>query len=157
MVIEEAFAVLCWQSGTLERHVGEWTVEYLAQEARLPLEGVMQRLQEIEQYAQNIEMRADELARLLKRNPEAVFLLDVREPWEFTIGHLPNSQLMARTDLAQIFEGLKELTVVTICHHGVRSLSAALYLREAGLPRVYSLEGGLDHWSLTQDASIPRY
>ncbi|MBC7533383.1 MAG: sulfurtransferase, partial [Oligoflexus sp.] len=49
------------------------------------------------------------------------------------------------------------MDVVTICHHGVRSLSAAFYLREAGLPRVRSLKGGLDEWALTVDKEMPRY
>ena len=157
MVIEEAFAVLCWQSGKITEAVGHWTIEGLANKARLPIEGVMQRLKEIEVMSDGIEIEGEELANLLKIKNDRIYLLDVREPWEFTLAHIAGSHLMARTDLAQIFEGLKELTVVTICHHGIRSLSAALYLREAGLPRVHSLRGGLDAWSLDVDPKTPRY
>lgn len=157
MVIEEAFAVLCWQSGDRTEAVEQWTVEGLANRARLPVEGVMQRLKQIEVMADGIEIEGKDLESLMASQRSRIFLLDVREPWEFALGHLEGSQLMARMDLAQIFQGLKELTVVTICHHGVRSLSAALYLREAGLPRVKSLRGGLDGWSQTIDPSFPRY
>ena len=64
---------------------------------------------------------------------------------------------MAQLDLARIFEGLKEITVITVCHHGVRSMSAAFYLQEAGLPRVKSLSGGLENWALTVDPAMIRY
>lgn len=157
MVIEEAFAVLCWQSGERQEAVENWTVESLANKARMPVEGVMQRLKQIELMAEGIEIEGAELAQLIKSKANKIFLLDVREPWEFALAHIEGSRLMAHTDLAQIFQGLKELTVITICHHGVRSLSAALYLLEAGLPRVKSLRGGLEHWAIDCDPRMPRY
>ncbi|MEY4190445.1 MAG: hypothetical protein RIR17_1181, partial [Planctomycetota bacterium] len=47
--------------------------------------------------------------------------------------------------------------VVVYCHHGVRSLSGAAILENAGFPPTYSLSGGLDAWSLKIDPTIPRY
>jgi rhodanese-related sulfurtransferase len=107
--------------------------------------------------AEDVEISAASLHDILKKNPEQVFLLDVREPWEFEICRVPGSHLMAHMDLARIFEGLKELTVVTICHHGVRSLSAAFYLQEAGLRRVKSLRGGVDSWATQVEPTMIRY
>jgi rhodanese-related sulfurtransferase len=157
MVIEEAFAVLCWQSGARSENLHQWTIADLADRAHMPVEGVVKRLEQIETMAEDIEISAATLLQHLQKNPERYFLLDVREPWEFDICHVPGSHLMARTDLARIFEGLKELTVVTICHHGVRSLSAAFYLLEAGLKQVKSLHGGVESWAIQVEPGMARY
>jgi rhodanese-related sulfurtransferase len=157
MVIEEAFAVLCWQSGSRSEDLHQWTIADLAERAHMPVEGVVKRLEQIETMAKDIEISAATLREHLQKNPERYFLLDVREPWEFDICQVPGSHLMARTDLARIFEGLKELTVVTICHHGVRSLSAAFYLQEAGLKQVKSLRGGVESWAIQVEPGMARY
>ena len=47
--------------------------------------------------------------------------------------------------------------VVVYCHHGVRSLNVANWLRQQGIPNVQSMDGGIDVWSLTVDPSVPRY
>lgn len=155
MVIREAFAVYCQDEAV--DSLNTMTVGSLADRAHLPVEGVMQRLNRIESMAVNVEVSCEELKRLLTTKTKGVFLLDVRQDWEFKFCHLEGSTLMAKVDLAQIFPGLKEMDVITICHHGVRSLSAAFYLREAGLPRVRSLQGGLDEWALNIDKGMPRY
>ena len=146
MVIEEAFAVLCWQSGQCQESVHDWTIETLAEKAKLPLEGVVKRLEKLAQLTNTIEIESSELSTWLEKSADRYFLLDVRNATEFSAFHLPGSHLMASTDLAKIFEGLKEFTVIILSEDGVRSFSAALYLREAGLPQVKSLRGGLDAW-----------
>jgi rhodanese-related sulfurtransferase len=155
MVIREAFAVYN-QNDSIEL-LNSLTVSALADRAQLPVDGVMKRLTQIETMAENVEVSCTELQDLLNAKSKGIYLLDVRQPWEFDLCHIEGSKLMAKLDLAQIFPGLKELEVITICHHGIRSLSAALYLREAGLPRVRSLHGGLDEWALTIDKDMPRY
>lgn len=153
MVIREAFAVY-------QDHPSDWnhmTVGKLADCAHLPVDGVMRRLEAIETMAETSEISAQELKILLESGKKNLYLLDVRQPWEFDICSIEGSKLMAKLDLAQIFPGLKELDVITICHHGVRSLSAAFYLREAGLPKVRSLLGGLDVWALEIDPDMERY
>jgi rhodanese-related sulfurtransferase len=47
--------------------------------------------------------------------------------------------------------------IVCYCHHGVRSLSAAAILRQAGFGNAVSLAGGIDLWSRVIDPSVPRY
>ncbi len=155
MLIEEAFAVLCRVPRA--KPLDTMTIADLALEANLPLERVLTRLESIKAMMEDLEIDGPTLAARLRQERDSVFVLDVREPWEYDIGHIPDSRLMARTDLAQIFEGLKEFEVVTVCHHGARSLSAALYLKEAGLPRVRSLRGGLDLWAQEVDRNMPRY
>jgi rhodanese-related sulfurtransferase len=44
-----------------------------------------------------------------------------------------------------------------VCHHGVRSLQAAQWLRERGIENCFSVAGGIDRWSREIDSKIPRY
>ena len=91
---------------------------------------------------------------------ESVYLLDVRHPEEHEFCHLPGSvliplpELAARVGEVQPPEGA---LVVVYCHHGVRSLTGAAILHGAGLEGAASLAGGIDLWSRTVDAEVPRY
>ena len=85
-------------------------------------------------------------------------LLDVREPWEFQICHLPGSVLMPMRTIPARLAGLDpQADTVVICHHGGRSLQAAIFLERAGFARLYNLTGGLDAWARTVEASMPVY
>ena len=85
-------------------------------------------------------------------------LLDVREPWEFQICHLPGSLLMPMGTIpARLGELDPEADTVVICHHGARSMQAAMFLERAGFPRLHNLTGGVDAWARTVEASMPVY
>lgn len=104
------------------------------------------------------EMDVHQFQEFAKQEP--VFLLDVRQPWEFDLVSLPQSTLIP---LNQLQERIGELQVdegtciVTVCHHGVRSLTAAAILERLGFPNVVSLAGGIDAWSMFMDPTLPRY
>ena len=66
--------------------------------------------------------------------------------------HLPMDELQDRLD-----ELDPEKETVVVCHHGVRSLSVTVFLRNQGFKKVSSLAGGIDLWSLVVDPSVPRY
>ena len=88
------------------------------------------------------------------------FLLDVRPPEEHTLASLPNSKLIPLREIPgrlQEIEGWKTRTIVVYCHHGVRSLHAAAFLRESGFRDVRNMDGGIEAWSLFVDSSVPRY
>lgn len=90
----------------------------------------------------------------------AVRLIDVREPWEHAIAALPDSELVPLGQLASRAHELEidgDVLVVTYCHHGVRSASAATLLERAGVAEVLSLRGGIDAWSREIDPRIPQY
>ncbi|HEY6374470.1 MAG TPA: rhodanese-like domain-containing protein [Edaphobacter sp.] len=95
----------------------------------------------------------------LRQQPNAPLLLDVREPWEYQSAHLPNSLLMPMGEVAS--RAHQELDpdapIVVLCHHGARSLSVTMWLRNQGFDHVQSLAGGIDGWSRSIDATIPRY
>jgi Rhodanese-related sulfurtransferase len=94
-----------------------------------------------------------------RQGPEAPLLLDVREPWEAALASLPNSVLMPMGDVPS--RSHQELDpdqkIVVLCHHGVRSLSVTMWLRDQGFDHVQSLAGGIDRWSRFIDPAIPRY
>ncbi len=85
-------------------------------------------------------------------------LVDVREPFELELCRLEGA---AHIPLAELPRRLNELDprreIVTICHHGHRSLRAREILKGAGFSRVRSLRGGLDAWAREVDPSLPRY
>lgn len=106
-----------------------------------------------------MEIAPLQLAEKLRRG-ERVWLLDVRHEWERQLARLPGEALIplhelpGRLDEVRPPEGAE---IVCYCHHGVRSLSAAAILRQAGFGNAVSLAGGIDLWSRVIDPSVPRY
>ena len=87
-----------------------------------------------------------ELARRLQGEP-APFVLDVREPWEFAHGHVPQAQLIPLGDLERRAPEIpRDRAVLAICQSGQRSLAAAAYLLRLGYPDVSNVEGGTSAW-----------
>jgi adenylyltransferase/sulfurtransferase len=92
---------------------------------------------------------------------EPVVLLDVREPGEYALARIDGSQLIPMNTIpAQLstVEGLAEGSLlVTVCHHGMRSLNVAAWLQGQGVSNCVSMTGGIDRWSLEIDPTVPRY
>ena len=86
-------------------------------------------------------------------------LIDVREPHEFTRCRLDAAELIPMRAIPQHLPALKAATesLVLYCHHGIRSLQAAAWLRKQGFPTCQSLQGGIDSWSREIDPTVPRY
>lgn len=98
-----------------------------------------------------------ELARRRKAG-ESFVLLDVREPFEWEIGHLQGALHVPLGELARrVGELDPSAATVCICHHGQRSARAAAWLVSQGFERVYNLSGGVERWSLEVDPRLPRY
>ncbi len=103
------------------------------------------------------QLSSRELAARLASG-RAPVILDVREPWEYEIAHLPGSRLVPLVDLQRAVRSLnKNDDYVVICHRGMRSELAAGWLQTNGFKHVSNLEGGIDSWSLTVDPRIARY
>ncbi len=85
-------------------------------------------------------------------------LVDVREPHEHDLVHLPGSTLIPLRQLpARMGELDPRADLVVYCHVGARSRHAVELLRAAGFTRVRNLAGGIDGWALEVDPSMPRY
>jgi len=88
----------------------------------------------------------------------APYVLDVREPWEFEAARLPGTTLIPMREIpARLSELPADRDLVIMCHHGTRSAHAAQWLARNGFTRVHNLAGGIDAWSRTVDAAVPRY
>ncbi len=147
------------------------TVAELAAHARMDVAATLSRLERIRVMAEDIEITPEELRDLLAANqgtdgdgkgavPELtpIILLDVREAWEFEICRIEGSLRLGDVLLQELMPRLQAARqVVTICHHGVRSFSAAMYLKENGVPRVMSLAGGVEAWARQIDRAMERY
>lgn len=91
---------------------------------------------------------------------EPICLVDVRQPWEHELVHLPGAVLLPLDqleDLVDEFSPPHDALVVTYCHHGIRSLNGAAMLQQLGHARVASLAGGIDRWAVEIDPSLRRY
>lgn len=93
------------------------------------------------------EITAPELRRELERVGGAMQLVDVREPEEWTAGHLPGSVLIPMGELGGRRDELdRSRPIITVCRSGRRSLYSAEELLAAGFPDVRSLAGGVIAW-----------
>jgi len=103
------------------------------------------------------EITALELERERARKPDLV-LVDVREPREAEIAHIAGARLIPLRELpGRLAELSGHGDIVTLCHHGLRSLKAREILKGAGFSSVRSLAGGIDAWSREVDDTVPRY
>lgn len=85
-------------------------------------------------------------------------LLDVREPWEFGVCRIADSQLIPLGQLPRRAGELDpERETVVICHHGIRSRHAAMYLEHLGFGQVINLEGGVEAWARAVDPGMATY
>ncbi len=103
-----------------------------------------------------VEPRA--LAELLRREPGAVVLLDVREDDEREVARIEPSLFIPMQQVPHRLEELpREQRLVVYCHHGTRSAMVAGYLEGEGFSRVENLRGGIDAWAAQVDRSMARY
>jgi adenylyltransferase/sulfurtransferase len=100
-----------------------------------------------------------ELASVLDNgNGDRPFLLDVREPNEWDIVHLPGAKLIPVNTVAGFLDELpRDEPIVVYCRTGVRSARAAQLLKDAGFRDVRNLEGGITRWANEIDRSLPTY
>ena len=87
-------------------------------------------------------------------------LLDVRRADEVAVArvegavHIPLGELERRLDELDEY---KSSGINVICHMGVRSMRAALMMRQLGFGGARSVAGGIDLWAADIDKTIARY
>jgi adenylyltransferase/sulfurtransferase len=75
-------------------------------------------------------------------------VLDVREPWEWELGHIQGAKLIPIQQLADRLTELdSERETVVYCKVGARSAWACDLLIARGFRQVSNLEGGILAWS----------
>lgn len=86
------------------------------------------------------------LEALDARGPDAV-VLDVREPAEYALGHVPGAVNLPQADLAtRLAEVPRDRPVLVVCQGGMRSRRAAEFLAAQGYAAVQSVAGGTAAW-----------
>jgi rhodanese-related sulfurtransferase len=87
-----------------------------------------------------------------------VTLVDCRRPPELAAAKIAGALWIPMDETPARLEEFRALPqpLVIHCHHGVRSLRVAAFLRENGIP-ADSLAAGIDQWSLAVDPGVPRY
>jgi molybdopterin/thiamine biosynthesis adenylyltransferase/rhodanese-related sulfurtransferase len=101
-----------------------------------------------------LEIDVQQLADRLSRG-EDLFILDVREPYEFDAGHLEEAHHVPLQQLPANVETLpRDKEIVVYCRSGGRSARAQQFLISHGFPRVNNLAGGMMAWKREVDPAI---
>jgi molybdopterin/thiamine biosynthesis adenylyltransferase/rhodanese-related sulfurtransferase len=106
------------------------------------------------------EVKEIQPAQLAERmaTGEELEIIDVREPFEWEIGHIPGARLVPLNRIADEIPRLdKRRETILYCKVGVRSRFAAEQLADAGLSEVRNLAGGILRWIDDVDPTMTRY
>lgn len=108
-----------------------------------------------------IEVSADDVSYLLTRpGPRTVRLIDCREEDEWRICRIEGAELVPLSrfgeEAPRRFQDAGE-HIVIYCHHGMRSLKVAGWLRQHGFHQAQSMRGGVDAWADLVEPDMPRY
>jgi len=79
---------------------------------------------------------------------EGLVIIDVRQAAEVATGMIQGAMHIPTQDLPRRIEELDDAAaeIFVYCASGVRSLDAAMFLREKGFDKALSLAGGIAHW-----------
>jgi molybdopterin/thiamine biosynthesis adenylyltransferase/rhodanese-related sulfurtransferase len=103
------------------------------------------------------EIEPSQLASRLKQG-EKLELIDVREPYEWKIAHIPGARLVPLASIAEEIPRLdKRRETILYCKVGARSMHAAQQLANAGVSDVRNLAGGILRWIDEVDPTMARY
>jgi rhodanese-related sulfurtransferase len=105
----------------------------------------------------DMQISAKEVNERLGRG-DRLLLVDVREQWEYDLSKIPGAKLIPLGTLPANLNTLLDADeVICYCHHGMRSLDAAVWLRQQGVESAKSMAGGIERWSVEVDPQVPRY
>ena len=104
------------------------------------------------------EVSVQDFKKVLDSKGDKVFVLDVREPEEWHIVHLPQSKLIPLGTLREHVNELDTADEIYVhCKMGGRSAKAVKILNEFGFKKVKNVRGGIDAWANEIDPSLPKY
>ena len=115
------------------------------------------------------QVTVQEVAERLKQRRQgsrAFILLDVREPLEHQHANLgdeavfvPLSALAERgvSALPAALLASKNMEIVVMCHHGIRSAQVTQWLLGQGWQNVFNMTGGIHAYALEVNPAVGRY
>ena len=86
-------------------------------------------------------------------------VIDCREEDEIAICQIKGSEWVPLGDFpakSAVLTKNADRGVVVVCHHGMRSLRGARFLRSVGI-NAFSMRGGVDAWATEIDTEMVRY
>ena len=100
---------------------------------------------------------SDEVQSFIREHSEGEYmLLDVRQPGEYALAHLPGARLIPLPQLADSLEELDAAKpIIVYCAVGGRSRMATQLLTNLGFRDVFHLQGGIQAWE-DRTATGPR-
>ena len=93
-------------------------------------------------------------------------IIDVREIWELNYARLNDERVVnvPMSQIGRLFQNAfpmelrnPDAEIVVMCHHGVRSANAAIWMMQNGWTNVSSLAGGIDAYAAQVDPSVGTY
>jgi len=88
---------------------------------------------------------------------ENLFILDVREPFEYRIANIGGKLIPQNEVPERIGEIDRNQEIIVQCKSGGRSQRIAEFLKQSGFPNVANLAGGILAWSDEVDPRMPKY
>ena len=92
-------------------------------------------------------------------DPESgLVLIDCRTKAEWQTARIEGARLIPLDEMTARVGEIEDAEgpVVVHCHHGGRSMKAALFLKQRGI-EARSMAGGIDVWAVDVDPRVPRY
>ena len=87
------------------------------------------------------------------KDNEDVYLIDVREQWEYDDAHIPGVTLIPMNEVPNRLDEIPtDKEVILTCRSGNRSGQVTEYLRQSGFDNVHNMAGGIVAW---QSAGYP--
>ena len=88
---------------------------------------------------------------------ESVFLLDVREPYEYQIAQIGGTLIPQNDVPNRLNEIPRDREIIVHCRSGARSQKIAELLKQSGYSQVANLAGGILAWSDEIDPKVQKY
>ena len=107
-----------------------------------------------------LEISVVDTAAALRGPGPRPLLLDCRTPEEHATSRIAGAVLIPMQELPDRVGELaahKAAPLIVHCHHGMRSLRVATWLRDQGFALAQSMRGGIDAWTDEIDQSVPKY
>lgn len=104
------------------------------------------------------EVTVQQMKAALDNPALGIEVIDVREPDEYQIAHVPGTRLLPLSALAARFGELDPAKSYYLhCKLGGRSMKALEFLRAQGFPHLKSVAGGITAWTDQIDPKVPKY
>ena len=102
------------------------------------------------------------LAQQIATAPDAVQLIDVREPQEVELASVPHFVNLPLSQFPAWSETIHsqfdhDAETIVMCHLGMRSAQMCQWLMAQGFTNVKNLVGGIDAYSRQIDSNVPLY